>query len=95
MRTRNIHKVDSYSPSNIYLTFVSIFQDISHGHDPRYEAAAELASRLVGSSTHPRTTQPAGGMTLGLAKKPKLKVPSADEAKRIAKIFGSQYSVPS
>ena len=72
-----------------------IFQDSLHGRDPRYEAAAELASRLAGSSTHPVTTQPAGRATLGLAKKPKLKVPSADEAKRIAKIFGSKYSVPS
>ncbi|XP_072039618.1 C2 domain-containing protein 3-like [Amphiura filiformis] len=62
------------------------------------QAAAELASRLGGgfSSAAPMATQhpPEKGAGFGLnTRKPKLNAPSADEAKRIAKIFGSKYSM--
>ena len=93
-------KVVLFSQKGSPLNFVISFQDSSQRSYQKAQAAAELTRKLDGrfSSSAPMGTRdPSGrGISFGLtAKKPNVKAPSADEAKRIAKIFGSKYSVPS
>ena len=74
-----------------FATLFSIQQVPSERSYQRSQAAQELANRLGGAFPTARQDTGGGGV---FTKKPKLKVPSAEEAKRIAKIFGSKYSVP-